>query len=50
MTTGVTSGIKLPTAEVFVAEGAKIVIVRLRAKQAPDPKGRVGAKCPTVFR
>jgi NAD(P)-dependent dehydrogenase (short-subunit alcohol dehydrogenase family) len=46
--TGATSGIGLRTAEVFVAEGARVVIAGRRAKEGEALAGRLGANC--VFR
>jgi NAD(P)-dependent dehydrogenase (short-subunit alcohol dehydrogenase family) len=43
--TGATSGIGLRTAEVFVAEGAKIVIAGRRAAEGEGLAGRLGANC-----
>jgi len=46
--TGATSGIGLRTAEVFVAEGAKVVIAGRRAAEGEQLANRLGANC--VFR
>ena len=46
--TGATSGIGLRTAEVFVAEGAKIVIAGRRIPEGEALAGKLGAAC--VFR
>ena len=46
--TGATSGIGLRTAEIFVAEGAKIVIAGRRAPEGQALAGKLGANC--VFR
>src|ERR1700736_4206819 len=46
--TGATSGIGLRTAEVFVAEGAKIVIAGRRAPEGEALADRLGASC--IFR
>ena len=46
--TGATSGIGLHTAELFVAEGAKIVIAGRRAPEGEALAKRLGATC--VFR
>jgi NAD(P)-dependent dehydrogenase (short-subunit alcohol dehydrogenase family) len=43
--TGATSGIGLRTAEVFVAEGAKIVIAGRRKKEGEAIAARLGATC-----
>src|ERR1700743_567413 len=43
--TGATSGIGLRTAEIFVAEGAKIVIAGRRAEQGEAIAARLGAAC-----
>jgi NAD(P)-dependent dehydrogenase (short-subunit alcohol dehydrogenase family) len=46
--TGATSGIGLRTAEIFVAEGAKIVIAGRRAPEGEALAGKLGASC--IFR
>ncbi|HXI05926.1 MAG: SDR family NAD(P)-dependent oxidoreductase [Bradyrhizobium sp.] len=46
--TGATSGIGLVTAEVFVAEGAKIVIAGRRVPEGEALAGKLGAAC--IFR
>src|ERR1700704_153882 len=46
--TGATSGIGLRTAEVFVAEGAKIVIAGRRAPEGERLAKKLGAAC--IFR
>jgi NAD(P)-dependent dehydrogenase (short-subunit alcohol dehydrogenase family) len=46
--TGATSGIGLRTAEIFVAEGAKIVIAGRRAPEGEALAGKLGVNC--VFR
>jgi len=46
--TGATSGIGLRTAEIFVAEGAKIVIAGRRAQEGEALARKLGAAC--VFR
>jgi NAD(P)-dependent dehydrogenase (short-subunit alcohol dehydrogenase family) len=46
--TGATSGIGLRTAEIFVAEGAKIVIAGRRAPEGEALATRLGANC--IFR
>src|SRR5262245_57345463 len=46
--TGATSGIGLRTAEIFVAEGAKIVIAGRRAPEGEALAERLGANC--IFR
>ena len=46
--TGATSGIGLRTAEIFVAEGAKIVIAGRRMPQGEAVANQLGAAC--VFR
>src|SRR3954462_9898670 len=46
--TGATSGIGLRTAEIFVAEGAKIVVAGRRVREGEALAGRLGANC--VFR
>ena len=46
--TGATSGIGLRTAEIFVAEGAKIVIAGRRAPEGEALAKKLGASC--VFR
>ena len=46
--TGATSGIGLRTAEIFVAEGAKIVIAGRRAPEGEALAKKLGAAC--VFR
>ena len=46
--TGATSGIGLRTAEIFVAEGAKIVIAGRRVPEGEALAKRLGANC--VFR
>ncbi|NVN85433.1 MAG: SDR family oxidoreductase [Rhodopseudomonas sp.] len=46
--TGATSGIGLRTAEIFVAEGAKVVIAGRRAPEGEALAARLGAAC--VFR
>src|ERR1700753_313481 len=46
--TGATSGIGLRTAEIFVAEGARIVIAGRRAPEGEPLTKNVGAAC--VFR
>src|SRR5258708_10989571 len=46
--TGATSGIGLRTAEVFVAEGAKIVIAGRRAPEGERLAKKLGANC--IFR
>src|ERR1700745_3764852 len=46
--TGATSGIGLCTAEVFVAEGARIVIAGRRAPEGEALAGKLGAAC--IFR
>lgn len=46
--TGATSGIGLRTAEIFVAEGAKVVIAGRRAAEGEALAGQLGAAC--VFR
>src|ERR1700688_2082650 len=46
--TGATSGIGLRTAEVFVAEGAKIVIAGRRAPEGEALGRKLGADC--IFR
>jgi NAD(P)-dependent dehydrogenase (short-subunit alcohol dehydrogenase family) len=46
--TGATSGIGLRTAEIFVAEGAKIVIAGRRAREGEALAGKLGASC--IFR
>src|ERR1700687_3254610 len=46
--TGATSGIGLRTAEVFVAEGAKIVIAGRRAAEGERIANKLGAAC--IFR
>src|SRR5205809_7768931 len=46
--TGATSGIGLCTAEIFVAEGARIVIAGRRAPEGERLAKRLGADC--VFR
>ena len=46
--TGATSGIGLRTAEIFVAEGAKIVIAGRRAPEGEALARKLGANC--VFR
>ena len=46
--TGATSGIGLRTAEVFVAEGAKIVIAGRRAPEGEALARKLGASC--IFR
>ncbi|MET3910745.1 NADP-dependent 3-hydroxy acid dehydrogenase YdfG [Bradyrhizobium sp. S3.3.6] len=43
--TGATSGIGLRTAEVFVAEGAKIVIVGRRIPEGEALAKQLGASC-----
>src|SRR5947209_13637383 len=43
--TGATSGIGLRTAEVFVAEGAKVVIAGRRVAEGEQLAGRLGANC-----
>src|SRR5579871_6006286 len=43
--TGATSGIGLRTAEVFVAEGAKIVVAGRRAAEGEALARRLGAAC-----
>jgi NAD(P)-dependent dehydrogenase (short-subunit alcohol dehydrogenase family) len=43
--TGATSGIGLSTAEIFVAEGAKIVIAGRRAAEGEALAARLGANC-----
>src|SRR5665647_439079 len=46
--TGATSGIGLRTAEVFVAEGAKVVIAGRRAPEGKALADKLGAAC--IFR
>src|ERR1700676_1729687 len=46
--TGATSGIGLRSAEVFVAEGAKIVIAGRRAPEGEALANKLGANC--IFR
>ncbi len=46
--TGATSGIGLRTAEIFVAEGAKIVIAGRRAPEGEALAEKLGANC--IFR
>src|SRR5437764_10618294 len=46
--TGATSGIGLRTAEVFVAEGAKVVIAGRRAPEGEALAKKLGANC--IFR
>src|ERR1700744_2082142 len=46
--TGATSGIGLRTAEIFVAEGAKVVIAGRRAPEGEALAKKLGATC--VFR
>ena len=46
--TGATSGIGLHTAEIFVAEGAKIVIAGRRAPEGEALAKKLGADC--IFR
>src|ERR1700742_553076 len=46
--TGATSGIGLRTAEIFVAEGAKVVIAGRRALQGQALAQKLGAAC--IFR
>jgi len=46
--TGATSGIGLRTAEIFVAEGAKIVVAGRRIPEGEALAGRLGADC--IFR
>ena len=46
--TGATSGIGLRTAEIFVAEGAKIVIAGRRAPEGEALAKKLGANC--IFR
>jgi NAD(P)-dependent dehydrogenase (short-subunit alcohol dehydrogenase family) len=46
--TGATSGIGLRTAEMFVAEGARIVVAGRRAPEGEALANRLGANC--VFR
>jgi NAD(P)-dependent dehydrogenase (short-subunit alcohol dehydrogenase family) len=46
--TGATSGIGLRTAEIFVAEGARIVIAGRRAPEGEALAGKLGANC--IFR
>src|SRR4051794_39014897 len=46
--TGATSGIGLHTAEIFVAEGAKIVIAGRRAPEGEALASKLGARC--IFR
>ena len=46
--TGATSGIGLSTAEVFVAEGAKIVIAGRRVPEGERLAKKLGANC--IFR
>ena len=46
--TGATSGIGLRTAEIFVAEGAKIVIAGRRVPEGEALAKKLGANC--VFR
>jgi NAD(P)-dependent dehydrogenase (short-subunit alcohol dehydrogenase family) len=46
--TGATSGIGLRTAEIFVAEGAKIVVAGRRIPEGEALSGRLGANC--IFR
>jgi len=46
--TGATSGIGLRTAEIFVAEGAKIVVAGRRAKEGDALASKLGAAC--IFR
>src|SRR4051812_35110541 len=43
--TGATSGIGLKTAEIFVAEGAKIVIAGRRAPEGEALANKLGADC-----
>src|SRR5260370_17203069 len=43
--TGATSGIGLRTAEVFVAEGAKIVVAGRRAPEGESLAKKLGANC-----
>ncbi|RYX85168.1 MAG: SDR family NAD(P)-dependent oxidoreductase, partial [Bradyrhizobiaceae bacterium] len=43
--TGATSGIGLRTAEIFVAEGAKVVIAGRRAAEGEALAQRLGAHC-----
>lgn len=43
--TGATSGIGLRTAEIFVAEGAKVVIAGRRAAEGEALAGQLGANC-----
>ena len=46
--TGATSGIGLRTAEIFVAEGARIVIAGRRAPEGEALAKKLGANC--IFR